>query len=73
MAYSWKIIKAAVEQVIQFPSEASLRDYVTKLCDRKHTYEIVSKEQNEDGTLTVVMRKQYNNNEFLGSADELLP
>lgn len=73
MAYSWKIIKAAVEQVIQFPSEASLRDYVAKLCDRKHTYEIVSKEKNEDGTLTVVMRKQYNNNEFLGSADELLP
>lgn len=73
MAYSWKIIKAAVEQVIQFPSEASLRDYVTKLCSRKQSYEIVSKTQNEDGTMTVVMRKQYNNNEFLGSADELLP
>ena len=73
MAYSWKIIKAAVEQVIQFPSEASLKDYVTKLCSRKQCYEIVSKTQNEDGTMTVVMRKQYNNNEFLGSADELLP
>lgn len=73
MAYSWKIIKAAVEQVIQFPSEQSLRDYVTRLCNRHDTYEIVSKKQNEDGTLTVVMRKQYNNNEFLGSADELLP
>lgn len=73
MAYNWKILKAAVEQVVLFPSEWSFRAYFTELAKKGAPYEIVSKATNDDGTMTVVVRKQYNQNEFLGSADELLP
>ncbi len=73
MGYGWKILKAAVEQVILFPSVLSFKAYADGLCRKGETYEIVSKTENEDGSLTVVIRKRYNQNEFLGSADELLP
>lgn len=73
MAWNWKILKGAVEQAILFPSEKDLREYITKLTEKKMSYEIVCKTYNADGSLTVVMRKPYNNNEFLYSADELLP
>lgn len=72
MGYGWKILKAAVEQVILFPSEWSFRAYFTELVQKGAPYEIVRKSVNNDGTITVVVRKQYNQNEFLGSADELL-
>lgn len=73
MAYNWKILKAAVEQVVLFPSVLSFKAYVDGLCRKGEPYEIVSKTENEDGSLTVVIRKRYNQNEFLYSADELLP
>ena len=73
MAYGWKIQKAAVEQVILFPLVLCLRAYVDGLCRKGEPYEIISKTTNEDGSITVVIRKRYNQNEFLGSADEMLP
>lgn len=65
MAYKWKIIKAAVEQLVAFPSETDLNNYIKKLDNNKYAYEIVHKTQQEDGALTVLIRKQYNYNEFL--------
>lgn len=73
MGYGWKILKAAVEQVVLFPSLLSLQAYVDGLCRKGEPYEIVRRTDNEDGSVTVVIRKRYNQNEFLGSADELLP
>lgn len=74
MAYNWKIIKAAVEQVVLFPSKLAFQAYFTELAKRSGgRYELISKTENDDGTVTVVVRKPYNQNEFLGSADELLP
>lgn len=74
MGYGWKILKAAVEQVILFPSKLAFQAYFSGLA-QKHAgvYEIVKKTYNDDGTVTVVVRKPYNQNEFLSSADELLP
>lgn len=72
MAYSWKIIKAAIEQVVLFPSKLTLNAYFSELARKGEPYEIVRKTCNDDGTVTVVVRKRYNQNEFLGSADDLL-
>ena len=74
MGYGWKILKAAVEQVVLFPSQLAFQAYCSGLAQKcGGTYEIVSKTENDNGTVTVVLRKPYNQNEFLYSADELLP
>lgn len=74
MGYGWKILKAAVEQVILFPSKLAFQAYFADLAQKcAGKYEIVSKAENDDGTVTVVVRKPYNQNEFLYSADQFLP
>lgn len=74
MGYGWKIVKAAVEQVVLFPSKLAFQVYFSALAQKYGgTYEIVNKTENDDGTVTVVVRKPYNQNEFLYSADQLLP
>lgn len=66
MAWSWKILRAAVEQEILFPSKESLESYIDLLKQRDEPFEINNVQENGDGTLTVVMRKRYNrNNPFL--------
>ena len=64
MAYSWKILRSAVEQEILFPSEKCYNEYVEQLIEKKEPFQIVDDEMNEDGTMTVVMRKRYNNTQF---------
>ncbi len=67
MAYSWKILKAAVEQEILFPSESCFGRYVHDLTVKGEYFEVTSVNHNEDGTITAVFRKRYNNNAFLAS------
>ena len=72
MAYSWKILKGAVEQEILFPSEKDYEEYLAKYFVAKELpFEIVDEQENEDGTMTVIMRKPYNNNEFLHRIPEV--
>lgn len=65
MAYSWKILRASVEQEILFPSKLSFEAYIDMLEQKKEPYQIMKQTDNEDGTVTVTMRKRYNNNIFL--------
>ena len=51
MGNPWRILKAAVEQEILFPSENCYKDYLTKLDQKNEPYEI----------------KRYNNNLFFGN------
>lgn len=69
MARKWKVLKAAVEQVLWFPNEETLKAYGKTV---KTPYEVVSKTMQDDGSWHLVIRKAYNNNAFLGRADELL-
>lgn len=71
MGYSWKILKAAVEQEILFLSEKVYEDYLAKLISKKEPFEVVDEQKNEDGTYTVVMRKRYNNNKFFQKEEEI--
>ena len=54
-----------MEQEILFPSEKVYETYLSELVRKEEPFEIVTEQENEDGTMTVVMRKRYNNNEFL--------
>ena len=66
MAWSWKILKAAVEQEILFPSRAVFDIYIKGLEKKKEPFEVLSVLENTDNTLTVIMRKRYNpQNPFL--------
>ena len=64
MGYNWKILRASVEQEILFPSKLSFKAYIDVLERKEEPYQIIKQTDNEDGTVTVIMRKRYNNNEF---------
>ena len=65
MAYRWKILRAAVEQEILFPSAWDFEIYVEGLGRKGEPCEVFQKRENADGTVTAILRKRYNNNEFL--------
>ena len=65
MGYNWKILRAAVEQEILFPSRKAFIDYCDALWDKGLPYQVMGEVNNEDGTVTAIMRKRYNpQNEF---------
>ena len=70
MAWKWKIQRAAVEQEILFPTREIYDTYIDKLVHSQETFEIIKEEDNEDGSMSVVMRKRYNNNPFMHSEKE---
>ena len=73
MAYNWKIQRAAVEQEILFPNMDSFDDCLKRLIQRNEPFQVLSAVQNEDGTVTVLMRKRYNpQNAFLWSPEAAL-
>lgn len=66
MAWSWKILRAAVEQEILFPSRGVFNTYIEGLEKKQEPFEVLTTADNEDGSVTVVMRKRYNpHNAFL--------
>ena len=65
MSYIWKIRRAAIEQEIIFPSELSYAAFREEFNASGKPLQIVSEVKEEDGTVTAVIRKQYNNNDFL--------
>ena len=72
MAYRWEILRSAVEQEILFPSEKDYEEYLANYFIAKELpFEIVDEQENVDGTMTVIMRKPYNNNEFLHRIPEV--
>ena len=69
MAYSWQILRAAVEQEILFPSRKAYEAYIDGLKRKGMPYEIVDDSKKmADGAMVVIMRKRYNpQNAFLRS------
>lgn len=66
MAWSWRILRAAVEQEILFPNRGVFDSYIVGLKRKDEPHEVLSVNENEDGSVTVVMRKRYNpHNAFL--------
>lgn len=66
MAWSWRILRAAVEQEILFPSRVVFDTYIKGLQQKNEPFEVLSASENADGTMTVIMRKRYNpQNSFL--------
>ena len=69
MGYSWQILRAAVEQEIQFPSRKAYEAYIDGLERKGMPYEIIDDSKKmPDGSMVVTMRKRYNpQNAFLRS------
>lgn len=59
-----KILVAWIEQTVQFDSATEYMDFIEKLEKSKKKYFVMSKEEHEDGTVLICIRKQYNNNRF---------
>ncbi len=69
MAYSWRIEKAAVEQLISFPSKICFNAYFAEMARKGEPCELLQTDDQPDGTVTALVRKRYNQNEFLRAAD----
>ena len=68
MAYSWQILRAAVEQEILFPSRKAYEAYIDGLKRKVMPFEVIGEHERLDGSLIVLMRKRYNpNNKMLWS------
>lgn len=68
MGYNWQILRAAVEQEIQFPSRKAYEEYISGLKRKEMTFEVIGEHERLDGTMVVLMRKRYNpKNAFLSS------
>ena len=66
MAWSWRILRAAVEQEILFPSRDVFDGYIKSLEKKEEPFEVLTVTDNADGSVTVLMRKRYNpHNAFL--------
>ena len=69
MSYTWSIQKAAIEQQVLFPTERCFEAYIETLSRKEEPFEIVRKEPQTDGSLLIVIRKRYNNNEFFKAGE----
>lgn len=68
MSNVWKIMRAAVEQEILFPSRKAYNDYIDGLERKGMPFEVIAAEYSDNGTVLVLMRKRYNpQNAFLKS------
>lgn len=68
MSYGYKILKAAVEQQIEFKNYDNYKDYIDS------NYVVPIKEQlNLDGSFVAIIRKRYNNNDFLDMSFDIEP
>ena len=68
MAYNWRILRAAVEQEILFPSMYSYKEYIDSMKRKGMPYEVIGEHERLDGSVVVLMRKRYNPmNPFLES------
>lgn len=60
-----KILLAWIEQVLQFDDSAEYNDYMKKLqSGRPQKFKVIDKKQDADGKVFLIIRKQYNNNQF---------
>ncbi|MFR2663575.1 MAG: hypothetical protein ACLS9Q_15250 [[Clostridium] scindens] len=65
-----KVISACIEQFIEFDTEAEYKAYERKLSQGKKKYEILSVKSRK-GRYFVHLKKQYNNNSFLGGGENV--
>ncbi len=67
MGRQWRIMRAAVEQEILFPSRKVYEAYLLELDQKEVTYEVVRETVTSHDAIVVLMRKSYNFCEFLMS------
>ena len=56
-------------QRIRFDTDSEYMQFVKSLNDSKKDYDIDIEETSSDGSVTVLVKRQYNNNKFLKDGD----
>lgn len=64
-----KILEACIMQRIRFDTDSEYMQFVKSLNDSKKDYDIDIEETSSDGSVTVLVKRQYNNNKFLKDGD----
>jgi len=64
-----KILEACIMQRIRFDTDSEYMGYVKGLNDRGRDYDIDIEETCSDGSVIVLVRRQYNTNKFLKDGD----
>lgn len=60
-----KKIKAAwIEQILEFDSVHEYQAYIQKLLSKPGKFKEMDKNRDDEGRVTLRIRKQYNNNDF---------
>lgn len=65
-----KVISACIEQFIEFDSKEEYEAYERELSQGKKKYKILSARK-QKGRYLVHLKKQYNNNSFLGGGENV--
>lgn len=66
MSYGWRIMRAAVEQEILFLTHRDYKNYIVGMKRKGIPYQVMSKVEHDNGTVTALVRKRYNpQNAFL--------
>lgn len=63
---------AAVEQVILFPSSYVYKAYLHELNRKETPHEIIDVQNNTDGSIRAIIRKRYNQNDFMPQSERSL-
>lgn len=73
MSYRWSVVESAVESKIFFPDVDCYSEYISKLRANNRSFEVLSVDVcKTDGSITAVIRKEYNNNIFKRSDNDNL-
>lgn len=64
-----KILEACIMQRIRFDTDSEYMQFVKSLNDSKKDYNIDIEETSSDGSIVVLVRRQYNDNQFLKDGD----
>ena len=62
--YVKKIVKAWIQQIIEFDSEEEYNKYADEIANTRNTWDASLLIDEKTGKVTATVRKQYNNNTF---------
>ena len=60
-----KVIAACIDQLLEFDSQSSFKEYIKNLESKKQWFEVDYATVDENGTVEVRIKKQYNKHRFI--------
>jgi hypothetical protein len=60
-----RVIAACIDQVLEFDSEGSFKEYINDLESKKQWFRVLNSKVKDNGTVEVRIQKQYNRHTFM--------